>query len=252
MEQEVGKNETTPNVSESDQQTKLSQVFDADKMDQLLQMIGLTTPFDYLFLFNAQVKNREFISKFPGFTFLFNIKDPEGDDEFPHGAFLERRKVNDETIYMIWILSPSKKYSSRVIHPFHDFGLYFEEKMRDDLDDGSIDGIYKTFDYHLADGKPFYTTTPDPSPGKRRHVLYTSGKKLFTFIVPDLTPEEYTNTYMCNWVSASEPVAIRELEECEVFEMMQERIFPEPNHTVVVGEEQPINMEQDYEQKSEN
>ena len=204
------------------------------KFNQLLNVIGLQTPLDYIFLDFAQQKSRlalQAISDSPHFLFhtVSNQEIQNAERPFPHCIFIEKKiykkfdevvqSTIDETEGILWSLSPSEKWNSRDVLPFTDFHLYFMDVLKP-LYNYSAEDLYKLLDEKKKE--LFFVTHGNrtSSESKRIVTLFCTEKHIVAFHIDDvdlsIIPKE--EKFMSKWISSELPLSIHSVQEFALFE----------------------------------
>lgn len=213
-----------------------------EKFNQLLNVIGLQTPLDYIFLDFALQKSRMNLQKItstPHFLFHTISRHDMANDErpFPHCLFIEKKTYKkfdeemsatiDETHGIIWSLTPSDIWKSRDILPFTDFHLYFMDILKP-LYAYSAEDLYRIFDEKKEE--TFFISHGDrqSTESKRIITLFCTPKHIVVFHFDDIdvsaTPPE--EIFKSKWISADLPLSLHSLHEFAIFERPQFQLVP--------------------------
>lgn len=227
------------------------------KFENVLGMVGLQTPIDYIFLDFALQKSRQNLATVSdSLHFLFHTVSQHDLDHaerpFPFSIFMEKYKTRvfketeaeteEEEELVMWSLVPSEKYKTRTVLPFTDFHLYFQDIIRP-LYGYSAEDLYRLLDQKK--GQLFFVThgTRSSTESKRIVTLFVTGKNIiaFHFDPVDVTKTKKEEKFMSKWISLNLPVSLQSLEEYAIFEM--------PNHNLVMTEDEVKESERMEESK---
>ena len=205
------------------------------KFENVLSMVGLQTPVDYIFLDFALQKSRLALSTVSdSLHFLFHTVSQHdldnADRPFPFSIFVEKYKTKifqesdaqtkEEEELVLWSLIPSKEWEKRPILPFTDFHLYFQDVLRP-LYGYSAEDLYRLFDQKR--GQLFFVThgTRSSTESKRIVTLFVTMKNIivFHFDAVDVTEVKKEDKFMSKWISLSLPISIKSLSEYAIFEL---------------------------------
>lgn len=227
------------------------------KFDRILNMIGLQTPCDYIFLDFAIQKSRSALTfSENNLQFLFHTMSKEAllqsGRVFPHSIFLERIPVHvfDETLQttvdthelVMWVLSPSKEWSTRDILPFTDFHLYFGEVIKP-LFNYSAEDLYRIFDNKKEDLYFITHGTRNDTDKKIIITLFVTKDNIiaFHFEHPNVMTVPADEKFKSKWISLEMPISMKEVTEFAIFERPRYQIVPS-HHEESKGEKQVLNF----------
>ena len=238
----------------SDDVTKVIQEQE-NKFNQLLNVIGLQTPLDYIFLDFAIQKSRlnlKDISSSPHFLFhTISRRDLTSEDRpFPHCLFIEKttyKKFDEEhsssvdvTEGIVWSLAPSDIWNTRDILPFTDFHLYFTDILKP-LYGYSAEDLYRIFDEKKEE--TFFIThgNRESTEQKRIVTLFCTPKQLVVFHFDEVNSEFLSKQekFSSKWISQDLLLNLVTLHEFAVFERAQFQLVskePEENPSVIKPE----------------
>jgi hypothetical protein len=218
----------------SDEDQAISLEKQEKKFNQLLNVIGLQTPLDYIFLDFAQQKSRlalQAISDTPHFLFhtVSNQEIEKAERPFPHCIFIEKKvyKKFDQEVQttvevtegILWSLSPSDKWNTRDVLPFTDFHLYFMDVLKP-LYGYSAEDLYKLLDEKK--NELFFVTHGNrtSSESKRIVTLFCTEKNIIVFHIDDvdLTIVGDDEKFMSKWIASDLLLSIHTVQEFALFE----------------------------------
>lgn len=229
--------EETPRKVYSEEQLVVAKELEK-KFEDVLCMVGLQTPIDYIFLDFAIQKSRQNLTAVSdSLHFLFHTVSQHdldhADRPFPFSIFIEKYQTTNlseldskqgEELVM-WSLIPSEQWKNRTVSPFTDFHLYFQDVLRP-LYGYSAEDLYRLFDQKR--GQLFFVThgTRSSTESKRIVTLFVTAKNIivFHFDPVDVSEIKKEDKFMSKWVSTSLPISLQSLSEYAIFELPQRNL----------------------------
>jgi hypothetical protein len=223
------------------------------RFDAILNMIGLSTPIDYIFLDFAIQKSRLTLSNIgPNLQFLFHTISRTallGEGRvFPNSMFIEEVPIRkfDESLQttvdsaelVMWSLAPSSQWQTRDVLPFTDFHLYFNEVIKP-LYNYSAEDIYRLFDDKKEDLYFVTHGTRESTESKKIITLFVTRSNIIVFHFDPVDVEKIPKTekFASKWISLEYPICIKEINEYAVFERPKFQLVPD-----TVMETEPIQV----------
>lgn len=210
------------------------------KFENVLSMVGLQTPIDYIFLDFALQKSRQNLTTVAdSLHFLFHTVSQQDLDTaerpFPYSIFIEKYNMNQEDQFddkvqhpshlVMWSLTPSDLWKTRVILPFTDFHLYFQEVVKP-LYGYSAEDLYRLFDQKR--GELFFVThgTRSSTESKRIITLFVTAKHIvvFHFDAIDVSLIKKEEQFMSKWISLNYPVSLQSVSEYAIFHLPERNL----------------------------
>jgi len=227
------------------------------RFDSILNMLGLESPIDYIFLDFALQKSRLNLKNISdSLHFLFHTVSNQDlknlERPFPHSIFAEKceTRIFDEkqqgtvesSEIVLWSLVPSEQWKTRDILPFTDFHLYFMDIVKP-LYGYSAEDLYRLLDEKKGD--LFFVThgTRSTTESKRIVTLFVTAKHIiaFHFDPVDVTTVPQTEKFKSKWISIDSAISIQSLSEFAVFAR------PEGNLVLKDVDESDLGMIVDFE-----
>lgn len=220
-------------MSEESNETKTEvETIEVKKVNHFLQILGLVTPLDYLFLDHAMNMHREAIQKNNkvSLQFLFQLilGRNESDLNFPFSSFLEKvtfRYADPESEkltfketerFIITNFVPSEHWKDLEPRPFSDFHLYYLDILKP-ITKQSAEDLYALFDSKRDE--TFFLVFGDRKDNEFLVVLFVHKKLLTVFHVPPFENKLTDVGHICKWVHTEIPTFQRQLSEYGSFKL---------------------------------
>ena len=245
-------NEKSPDTGKID--PKLDNLYSPTGMEKFLNMVGLSTPIDYVFLEYAQSKSRKLINdnnNVLNFLFSLVIKESQDGRQFPLGNWIEKVPVRhfeisedpdvvkEKNVFILWTSAPSENWEKRDILPITDFHLYVLDILKN-VTDMTAEELYTILD--IKRGADYFLIFGSRSSSYEKGlmvILSVNKDQILVFHVPkfDFNDTDINTGVRSQWISTTENLLVKQIKEYAVFKM--------PEGYLVLSEEEVLKRRQE-------